>query len=114
VESLDYDQQLDILKHHADHTADEVIAAIDSLYANMKNLKLLQRASVGDLMQELKWSDHYSHQIQDGDDALRTNASFYADFVLWVGWQAAKEAREQGTWAETTHAQLRHEQGDSE
>jgi hypothetical protein len=114
MESHEIANWLDTLKHHADHTTEEVIAAIDSLYANRHDLQVLERASVGDLMQELKWSEHYPKHIQDGNEALRVNPGFYADFVLWVGWQAAKDARANGTWSETCQAQLARERGATE
>lgn len=114
MELLEYDNHMAILKHHADYKAEEVIAAIDALYAVGNDLQLLQRSALGDMMQELKWSEHYPKHIQDGNEALRTNPGFYADFVLWAGWKAAKEAREKGTWVETAESQLNKERGAAE
>lgn len=81
----------DISQNFSSHTDQEVIEAIDVLCSTpIANNEIVR---LNNILQTLKWSNHYSHAIDDPDKALNENPSFLADVIMWQGYEKTLRMR---------------------
>ncbi len=87
---MENDTNTEIINNYRNYDSRQVIAAID---ARLREEPIEYGTALYDQLQKIKWSDAYSHAIDDPDQALHDNAGFYVDAILWMGYAKVQEMK---------------------